>query len=213
MEFLVQKKTILAPKPKIRDRGIQTVVHEHFKPRIKRHTRREKRANESAAEVCYDRGLEFEASLETRVHASCPFFCCLLSCTHKLTFHVVLQNSLLIRHYCKAMNSAWLHPCSTRELDVQRRFKSTAMAAQADKLRNHIQIISEMTEDELQHLQKCVGYKLPIVGSIYLNLNYPFQLHGMTPRPLWKLAISIHAPCFERSVFYSRDNVKNRDLY
>jgi len=101
----------------------------------------------------------------------------------------------------------------TRELDVQRRFKSTAMAAQADKLRNHIQIISEMTEDELQHLQKCVGYKLPIVGSIYLNLNYPFQLHGMTPRPLWKLAISIHAPCFERSVFYSRDNVKNRDLY
>jgi len=53
------------------------------------------------------------------------------------------------------MISARLHPCSlnvahlTRELDVQRRFKSTA--AQADKLRNHIQIISEMTEDELQH--------------------------------------------------------------
>jgi len=36
----------------------------------------------------------------------------------------------------------------TRELDVQRRFKSTAMAAQADKVRNEIQIISEVTEDE-----------------------------------------------------------------
>jgi len=71
----------------------------------------------------------------------------------------------------------------TRELDVQRRFKSTVMAVQADKLRNHIQIISEMTEDDLQYLQKCVGYKLPIVGSIYLKC--PFQLHGMTPRPLW----------------------------
>ena len=71
----------------------------------------------------------------------------------------------------------------TLELDVQRRFKFTAMVAQADKLRNHIQIISEMTEDESQHLQKCVGYKLPIVGNIYLN--YPFQLHGMMPRPLW----------------------------
>jgi len=34
----------------------------------------------------------------------------------------------------------------TQDLDVQRRFKSTAMAAQADKLRNHIQIISEMTK-------------------------------------------------------------------
>ena len=71
----------------------------------------------------------------------------------------------------------------TRELDVQRRFKFTAMVAQADKLRNHIQIILEMTEDELQHLPKCVGYELPIVGSIYLN--YPFQLHGMTLCPLW----------------------------
>jgi len=49
----------------------------------------------------------------------------------------------------------------TRELDVQRRFKSTAMAAQADKLRNHIQIISEMTEDELQHLRNVSDVNCP----------------------------------------------------
>jgi len=29
-------------------------------------------ADESATKVCYDRMLAFEASLETRVHASCP---------------------------------------------------------------------------------------------------------------------------------------------
>jgi len=81
MGFLVPKKWFWLQTQKKRGTicncGIQTVVHEHFQPRIKRHTEGEAEQTNPPQRFCYDRGLEFEASLETRVHASCPWgtFC------------------------------------------------------------------------------------------------------------------------------------------
>ena len=70
-----------------------------------------------------------------------------------------------------------------REFEVQLRCRLTTLESKEDKLRCPLQIISEMTSDELLRLQKCSGYALPIIGNIFSN--YPFQIHGSDPPPLW----------------------------
>jgi len=99
------------------------------------------------------------------MYSQTNFSCCVTGSTAHST--LLQGNEFSLAPSLLAANAANL----TRELDVQRRFKSTAMVAQADKVRNHIQIISEMKKDEFQHLQKCVGYKLPIVGNIPIAWN------------------------------------------
>ena len=87
------------------------------------------------------------------------FACCVTGSTAHSTISQCNDFSLAPSLLTAGMATFVAH--LTRELDVQRRFKSTAMAAQADKLRNHIQIISDMTEDELQHLRNVSDVNCP----------------------------------------------------
>ena len=76
MGFFSKKRTIFGSKTKkiaaiFCNRGIQTVRSQTF-PTSNQKTEAHTEEKRSRRICCYDRGLKFEASLETRVYVSCP---------------------------------------------------------------------------------------------------------------------------------------------
>jgi len=201
---------ILAPKLKncckiLQPWNSKLSVHKHFQPRIKeqKHTRREKRSRRICCwGLLYEQGLEFEASLETRVHANCLWgtFGSVAHGRHWACGRVWFQ--LILSHKSKIPGQ------STHKSEIQGlcTFLCVAYTPELSFFVRHV-FVSITTAPFFGPSISCSRVILESSRPLFARLSLCAVFCSIKPSE--KLVISIHAPFFERSVFYLRVILKS----